>query len=519
MGQGQYNKFYEMKLSHTARDAAASGHHSVQIDNVNVDRFDPDTLRQIHESGHRAGLRYPGPTVFVVDISKIITTSGDSESPVAGSQSTPSGDHQRSYATAPSAYSTIASFPTSNSVTGGPVGPPTHLPLPSVSSWNHSGPPQIQQHHLPPYGYASDPQYGHQTQPYYAPPPTSLVGPQYIPAHDPRHSGPVQIPASHIPLKRPAPPTGLGESPGPPEKKGKWTPEEDKLAIELRRNGMKWDDIAKKLPGRSAISCRLRYQNYSEKRQEWDDEKKNKLARLYNRFKQAMWEMVAKEMGLPWRAIEAIHWQMGAEEMASRANVPVFQPHATAAGVRTKSPPGFKNPNLAPAPSATSTSGDREPNLLPTTRRRSSSATSRRRANSTRQKDPPLHLPSALESDLPPLPVIHDTSQGNRSDSALTPGSSAEYNGSPNMPPIPEERLRPETPRRETPPNDYYAPGRDPQNYQSLNPHLPGSHPRESPSYGNQHQRIPPPNTPSPISRPQGPEPPARDEPIPRDPS
>jgi hypothetical protein len=75
----------------------------------------------------------------------------------------------------------------------------------------------------------------------------------------------------------------LGESPGPPEKKGKWTPEEDKLAIELRRNGMKWDDIAKKLPGRSAISCRLRYQNYSEKRQEWDDEKKNKLARLYNR--------------------------------------------------------------------------------------------------------------------------------------------------------------------------------------------------------------------------------------------
>lgn len=47
---------------------------------------------------------------------------------------------------------------------------------------------------------------------------------------------------------------------------------------------MKWDDIAKRLPGRSAISCRLRYQNYSEKRQDWDEEKKNKLARLYNRY-------------------------------------------------------------------------------------------------------------------------------------------------------------------------------------------------------------------------------------------
>jgi hypothetical protein len=27
----------------------------------------------------------------------------------------------------------------------------------------------------------------------------------------------------------------------------------------------------------------LRYQNYSEKRPQWDEEKKNKLARLYNR--------------------------------------------------------------------------------------------------------------------------------------------------------------------------------------------------------------------------------------------
>lgn len=227
--------------------------------------------------------------------------------------------------------------------------------------------------------------------------------------------------------------------------------------------------------------------------------------------------MVAKEMGLPWRAIEAIHWQMGAEEMASRANVPVFQPHATAAGVRTKSPPSSKNPSLAPAPSAASASGEREPNLLPTTRRRSSSTTSRRRANSTRQKDPPLQFSGAMETDLPPPPVIHETSQSNRSDSALTPGSSAEYNGSPNMPPIPEEHLRPETPRRNTPPNDYYSPVRDPNSYQPLNPQLPGSQPRESPLYGNQQQRLPPPNSQSPISRPGGLEPAVRDEPAPRD--
>lgn len=46
---------------------------------------------------------------------------------------------------------------------------------------------------------------------------------------------------------------------------------------------MKWEDISKRLPGRSAISCRLHYQNYLERRSEWDEERKNKLARLYER--------------------------------------------------------------------------------------------------------------------------------------------------------------------------------------------------------------------------------------------
>lgn len=66
-------------------------------------------------------------------------------------------------------------------------------------------------------------------------------------------------------------------------KQSKWSPEEDALIIQLRGSGMKWDDISKKLPGRSPISCRLHYQNYLERRSMWDDEKKTKLARLYDR--------------------------------------------------------------------------------------------------------------------------------------------------------------------------------------------------------------------------------------------
>jgi len=73
-------------------------------------------------------------------------------------------------------------------------------------------------------------------------------------------------------------------SESPVRKQSKWSSEEDALIIELRGSGMKWDDISKRLPGRSHISCRLRYQNYLERRSEWDEERKNRLARLHERF-------------------------------------------------------------------------------------------------------------------------------------------------------------------------------------------------------------------------------------------
>ncbi|KAF4627486.1 hypothetical protein G7Y89_g10668 [Cudoniella acicularis] len=110
----------------------------------------------------------------------------------------------------------------------------------------------------------------------------------------------------------------------PAKKQSKWSAEEDALIIDLRGGGMKWEDISKRLPGRSAISCRLHYQNYLERRSEWDEERKNKLARLYERFKPEMWSKVAEEMAVPWRAAEAMHWQLGEADMARRAGVVPF---------------------------------------------------------------------------------------------------------------------------------------------------------------------------------------------------
>ena len=69
----------------------------------------------------------------------------------------------------------------------------------------------------------------------------------------------------------------------PVKRQTKWSEEENDLIIELRGSGMKWEDVSRHLPGRSAISCRLHYQNFLERRAEWDEEKKNKLARLYER--------------------------------------------------------------------------------------------------------------------------------------------------------------------------------------------------------------------------------------------
>ncbi|KAI4134211.1 MAG: hypothetical protein LQ347_001722 [Umbilicaria vellea] len=138
----------------------------------------------------------------------------------------------------------------------------------------------------------------------------------------PRALAPTQQP--YPPAQKRPPPTTPHPSASPAKKQSKWTPEEDALIIDLRGSGMKWEDISKRLPGRSAISCRLHYQNYLERRSEWDEERKNRLARLYERFKPEMWTPLATELGIPWRAAEAMHWQLGEQDMARRAGVVPF---------------------------------------------------------------------------------------------------------------------------------------------------------------------------------------------------
>lgn len=120
---------------------------------------------------------------------------------------------------------------------------------------------------------------------------TATAPPNLYPQADRRTRGPSNfaavsrepIAAPSGPNKRP-PPDKPHSSASPAKKQSKWSAEEDHILVRLRVQDKKWEEIARHLPGRSMTSCRLHYQNYLEKRCPWDEEKSNKLARLYDRY-------------------------------------------------------------------------------------------------------------------------------------------------------------------------------------------------------------------------------------------
>ncbi len=202
------------------------------------------------------------PVAAALDIS-LLLESRDSSSPPRKRSLTPRSVSSGA-PTSASSHTTASVYAPPGSVLGGPV-----AALPAFSSIDQRPDP---------YGYGQGDLLA--PRPYRQPYPGQSVGGAGFLGGIPTSAPAAAV--SSIPSKRAAPASSLtGESPA--KKLSKWSPEEDALNVELRGGGMKWEDISKRLPGRSAISCRLRYQNYIERRAEWDEEKKNKLARLYAR--------------------------------------------------------------------------------------------------------------------------------------------------------------------------------------------------------------------------------------------
>ena len=194
----------------------------------------------------------------IMDISRLVE-SQDSEPPAHRCYSAPNSSPAHSYAIAPATYCVSSVPPTPTLLAGGLVEPLTQPPpVPSFQTGSPS--PRA----LPPIYQPKQSSY-HSAQLYYRP---SLSAehhavrqshPVYttIPPIGSRSGPPATQLRSVSVLQKRGAPSSAADAASSPEKKGKWTQEENQIAIELRRTGMKWDDIAKRLPGRSAISCRL----------------------------------------------------------------------------------------------------------------------------------------------------------------------------------------------------------------------------------------------------------------------
>ncbi|VUC35251.1 unnamed protein product [Clonostachys rosea] len=93
---------------------------------------------------------------------------------------------------------------------------------------------------------------------------------------------------------------------------------EDKFIVRLRGRGVGWDEIAEQIPERSSFSCSEYYKHYQNL--QVAERTKNEFSEVYHRMKEDMWKQIGDELGVGWRAAEAMHWQLGEQELERRAN-------------------------------------------------------------------------------------------------------------------------------------------------------------------------------------------------------
>lgn len=140
-----------------------------------------------------------------------------------------------------------------------------------------------------------------------------------------------------------------------------------------------------------------------------------------------MWQMIATELVMPWRAVEAMGWQMGIEDMNARANERVFQTHPSTS--KPRSPPPS-----TPGSSGGEASGSAQHQVSGSRHRRSSSsASNRRRAQSDAVSR------NERTTQLSTLPVVSETmvNEGptTATATALAPTAADELYATPSPPP------------------------------------------------------------------------------------
>ncbi|KAG5988183.1 hypothetical protein E4U52_006826 [Claviceps spartinae] len=95
-----------------------------------------------------------------------------------------------------------------------------------------------------------------------------------------------------------------------------WTEQEEETLLKLRKDGVKWAEVAANFPGKTVNACQKFYARIirvKDKAINWS------VASLYVSNKATMWEKIAAEMKVPWKEAEVNHWSLGKEWMEKRA--------------------------------------------------------------------------------------------------------------------------------------------------------------------------------------------------------
>ncbi|CCE35397.1 uncharacterized protein CPUR_06826 [Claviceps purpurea 20.1] len=107
-------------------------------------------------------------------------------------------------------------------------------------------------------------------------------------------------------------------------KSGRWSGGEVNSLFNHKAAGKTWDEISILVPGRSAEKCKSHYHLVRRRGRadEWRPELQTDLSRLYQKHKSEMWAEFEKQLGVPWKSAEAMHWILGSNGIKELAGLP-----------------------------------------------------------------------------------------------------------------------------------------------------------------------------------------------------
>lgn len=96
-----------------------------------------------------------------------------------------------------------------------------------------------------------------------------------------------------------------------------WTKELDDNLLGLKARGTTNVKISEVL-GIPTTTCHRRYHELTEKAVEWDQNMDEKLRMAYQKYQDKVWETVANELGVHWRAAENRAWDLGKKKIVNK---------------------------------------------------------------------------------------------------------------------------------------------------------------------------------------------------------